>query len=346
MKTGVALWLERPLPECAELAAVAEASGFSDAWIPDHYFLREAYAAQVLMAGRTSTVRLGTAVASPLLRHPALLASSVATVDEVSGGRAVAGIGVGGYEFPTQLRIEAERPLTVVREAVEILRALWRGEAQVRGQAFSAEGASLTWKARRPPVYVGARGPRMLRLAGEIGDGAITHGLTQDYILFCLENIRSGAARVGKDVGTCELVLMFQAEVDDDVQAAVDRLRPRCTVMAGGEYSEDLIRIFGLDPEGAATLRAAVRARDPDAGRLVTDRMVHTFCVAGPAEHLAERVAEMEEAGVDRVIITIRGDPFERMVSRIEAVGKALGRWAPHGESEKGGYRSVTRRKE
>ena len=67
-----------------------------------------------------------------------------------------------------------------------------------------------------------------------------------------------------------------------------------------------------------------MRAGDPEAGRLVTDQMVRTFRVAGPAGHLAERVGEMASSGVDRVIVTIRGDPFERMVSRIETVGKAL----------------------
>jgi 5,10-methylenetetrahydromethanopterin reductase len=322
VKAGVALWLERPLADCAELAAVAEASGFSDVWIPDHYFLRDCYAAQALMAVRTRSVRLGTAVASPLLRHPALLASSVATINNLSDGRALAGIGIGGYELPAQLGLTSERPLAAIREASEIMRALWHGTSHVRGSQFSADGAVLQWKTIEPPLYVGARGPRMLRLAGEIADGAITHGLTSAYIDFCLANMREGAGRAGRD--PCELVLMFQAEVDDDVEAAVERLRPRCTVMAGGEYSEDLIQIFGLDPDHAAALRAAVRAGDPNAGRLVTDQMVHTFCVAGPKGHLADRVAEMADAGIDRVIVTIRGDPFERMVTRIETVGKAL----------------------
>ena len=78
MKAGLAMWLERPLPECVELAAVAEDAGFSEVWLPDHYFLRDSYAGHALMAERTSRIRFGTAVASPLLRHPVLLASSVA----------------------------------------------------------------------------------------------------------------------------------------------------------------------------------------------------------------------------------------------------------------------------
>ncbi|MFL5796443.1 MAG: LLM class flavin-dependent oxidoreductase [Actinomycetota bacterium] len=325
MKAGLAIWLERPLPECAELAAVAEGVGFSEVWLPDHYFLRDSYAGHALMARRTSRIRFGTAVASPLLHHPALLASSVATIDELSGGRAILGIGVGGWEFPTQLGIPIRRPLRVVREAVDVIRALWRGESDVRGDVFTAAGAKLGWQARPDiPVYVGARGPNMLQLAGEIGDGAITHGITRRYLEFCMERLAEGASAAGRPADACELVPMAEVEVDDDRAAAVERLRPVSTIMAGGEYSEELIEVFGLDREDAMRLRAAVRAGEPDLGRYVTDQMVDSFSIGGPAAHLAERAAQMESLGVRHLICTMRGDPTERMARRIEDAGKAL----------------------
>lgn len=325
MKAGLALWLERPLPQCAELAAVAESVGFSEIWLPDHYFLRDSYAGHALMARRTSRIRFGTAVASPLLRHPALLASSVATVDELSGGRAILGMGVGGWEFPAQLGIPIRRPLRVVREAVEVVRALWSGEGEVRGEVFTAAGARLGWQARPGiPVYVGARGPRMLELAGQIGDGAITHGITSRYLEFCMARLSDGVARGGLRPDGCELVPMFEVELGEDPRAAVDRLRPLSAIMAGGEYAEELIEVFGLDPDEALRLRSAVRAGEPGLGRYVTDQMVASFSVAGTPEHLADRVAEMASHGVRHVICTLRGDPYPRMAERIEQVGKAL----------------------
>jgi 5,10-methylenetetrahydromethanopterin reductase len=169
-----------------------------------------------------------------------------------------------------------------------------------------------------------ARGPKMLELAGEIADGVITHGLAPSYVDFCLERIRAGAERAGRQPEECELVLMFEVEMRDDVQAAVDHLRPRCTIMAGGEYAESLIPVFGLDPAAVMSLRAAVRARDPDAGRLVTDEMVHAFAVAGSPDHLAARVQEMADAGVGRVILVFRGDNPEETGTKMEQVGKAL----------------------
>jgi 5,10-methylenetetrahydromethanopterin reductase len=324
MKAGVAIWLDWPLPDCVEVAVAAEAAGFSEVWLPDHYFLRDAYAAQALIAERTSRIGLGTAVVSPLLRHPTLLASSVSTINELSGGRAIMGVGVGGFEFPTQLLMWVDRPLAIVREAVRILRELPVGETDIRGDVFSAVGAKLVWDGGRFPVFMAARGPKMLELAGEIADGVITHGLTPSYIDFCLERIRTGAARTGRDPKACELVLMFEVEMRDDVQAAVDHLRPRCTIMAGGEYAESLIPVFGLDPATVMPLRAAVRARDPDAGRLVTDEMVHAFAVAGPPEHLASRLQEMADAGVGRVILVFRGDNPPDTAAKMEQVGKAI----------------------
>ena len=325
MKAGFTVWLDRPIPECAEIAVAAEDAGFSDVWLPDHYFLRDAFAAQALMAERTSRVRLGTAVVSPLLRHPTLLASSAATIQELSGGRAVLGIGPGGFEFPTQLGLDPDRPIQMIREAVHVVRAMVRGQrAELRGRHFTALGTALPWRVPDVPVFLAARGPRMLELGGEVADGVITHGLARTYIDRSLELVRRGEDRAGRPRGACELVLMFEIEVDDDVEAAIDRLRPRCTVMAGGAYAEEFIPLFGLDPRDVLPLRAAVRARDPDAVRLVTDDIVRAFAVAGPPGEVAERLAQMAEAGVGRVILTTGGGPVREVVARVERIGKAV----------------------
>jgi 5,10-methylenetetrahydromethanopterin reductase len=325
MKAGIAIWLDRPISECAEIAVAAEAAGFSDVWLPDHYFLRDAFAAQALMAERTSRVRLGTAVVSPLLRHPALLASSTATIQELSGGRAVIGIGVGGFEFPTQLGFRIDRPIGLVREAVQIVRAVIGGrEPDVTGRHFTATGTKLLWQVEDVPVYLAARGPQMLELGGEIAEGVITHGLAGTYVDFCKELIGRGIERGGRRPGACELALMFDVEVANDVEAAIDRLRPRVTIMAGGAYAEELIPVFGLDPQEVMPLRAAVRARDPDAARLVTDEMVRAFTVVGPAGHVAERLEQMAEAGAGRVIITTGGRSLREIIESVERVGKSI----------------------
>ncbi|MFQ5692650.1 MAG: LLM class flavin-dependent oxidoreductase, partial [Nitrospinota bacterium] len=155
MRFGFSFWMDRGGREVADCVAAAEEAGFDFAWFPDHYFLREVYGVQVLAAEKTRRIRLATGVTSPYLRHPALLASAVATLDEVSGGRAVMGIGAGGFEFASQLGIHWKRPLTGCRESVEIIRGLLRGEeVTLEGKEFSVRGARLPFgKAFEIPVY-------------------------------------------------------------------------------------------------------------------------------------------------------------------------------------------------
>ena len=303
MEAGLAIWLDRPVADLVDLAVDAEAAGFADVWMPDHYFLRDVYVAGSAVAARTTRIRLATGVAAVQLRHPALIASSASTVDELSGGRAIIGIGPGGFEFPAQLKLKPRSPLTQLRDAIEIIRGLLRGGSAHVGEYFSATGAALGWDARDIPIYISARGPRMLELAGEVADGVIVHGTSARFLEYARHRLATGAARAGRPADACEIALMFDVDVDDDEQRAIDRLRPRCTIMAGGTYSDDLIPIYGLDPDEVARLRVAVTNSDRDAYRYVTDSMVRAFSVGGSVATVEAELARLKDLGVGRAIL-------------------------------------------
>jgi 5,10-methylenetetrahydromethanopterin reductase len=307
MRLGLALWPDRNAAELAELAVAAEDAGFDDLWWPDHYDARECSAVLALCATRTTRIRLGTAVTSVLLRHPGVLASMFATLNELSGGRAVAGLGPGGFEVKSSLRVSAPSPVTAVRESVEILRALLTGQqvSMPDARQFPVRGARLAFEAGTPvPVYLAGRGPRMLELSGEVADGVITHGLAGPYLDLVRESVARGAARSGRDPGACEVALMFEVALDDDLVRARDALRPRCLYMVGGEYAEELIPLYGLDPEQVKPIRAAVRAGDRDGVGMIDDRMVDAFCIAGPAGRVAEGIVALAEGGIESFIVT------------------------------------------
>lgn len=317
VKYGVTVRLDRPVTEVAELTRRAEGLGFDGVWLADHYFSRDAVAALTLMADRTSTITLGTAVVSPFLRHPALLASSTATLQELSGGRFVLGMGPGGFEFGTQLGMSLRRPLTATREAVQIVRALQTGVADVPGETFRTVGARLHWSASESAVYLAARGPKMLQLAGEVSDGVITHGLSTNHIRYVSEHLDTGGP--GRAVSLC---LMLDVQLDQDRSRAVTALRPRCTIMAGGSYADELIEVYGLDRSAVTALRSAVRAgQDPAA--MVTDEMVDAFCVAGPPGHFADRMAELAGAGADEVILSVSGGDLDECTHQLTQLAKA-----------------------
>lgn len=308
------------MTEAAELARRAEDLGFDGVWVADHYFHRDASGALALMAAATTRVRLGTAVVSPLLRHPALLASMAASLAEICEDRFVLGLGAGGYEFASELGITIRRPLGLVAEATRIVRDLQAGRSDVDGQAFSTHGA-LRFTPRPTPVYLAARGPKMLQLAGEIADGVITHGLSARHVEYVVEQLSSsGAARPRP-----ALVLMLDVQIDPDRRRALDQLRPRCMTMAGGSYADELVEVYGLRRDDVARLRAALRSGDrTGAVGLVTDDMVDAFGIAGPAEYLAERLDALADSDVDEVILSVDGGDLATATNHLTDLAKAV----------------------
>jgi 5,10-methylenetetrahydromethanopterin reductase len=324
MRAGLVIWLDRPAADLAALATHAEAAGFADIWLPDHYFLRDVYVAQALMAERTERIRLGTGVAAVQLRHPALIASSAATIHELSGGRALIGIGPGGFEFPTRFRMHPESPLTLLRDSIAIIRGLLGGGVDHEGAALTAVGAKLSWDPGAIPISISGRGPRMLELAGELADGVIVHGLNAAFIAYVREHVARGAERVGRRSDACEISVMLDVEIDDDERAAIERLKPRSRIMAGGSYTDDLIPVYGLDPGDVARLRSAVSAGDPAAGVLVTEPMVRTFALGGSIATIQGGLATLRDLGVGHVILKLgEGDPAT-IADQIELIRPVL----------------------
>ncbi len=241
MRLGITLWADRDVAGLSRLAACAERTGFDDVWWPDHYMHRDVGATLTACALATDRVRLGTAVTSPLLRHPGALASLFASLAEIAPGRIVAGIGPGGWELPTQLGIHEPRPLTVTRETALLLADLLKGRPATAGRPAAADreftssrddsgawsthnrpeisgastaadpgpaaksgtttrfpltGARLDFTPPQPiPLYLAARGPRMMSLAGELADGLITHSLSLPFIEHVVERVELGAQR-------------------------------------------------------------------------------------------------------------------------------------------------------
>ena len=318
MRAGISIWLDRPVAELAELATFAEDAGLADVWLPDHYFLRDVYVAQALMAERTTRIGLGTGVAAVQLRHPALIASSAATLHELSGGRALIGIGPGGFEFPAQFRMRPESPLSLMRDSISIIRGLLAGDTDHAGRALTASGARLGWRPDPIPIFISGRGPRMIELAGELADGVIVHGLNPRFVGYVREHIARGAARSGRAPGSCAISVMLDVQIDDSETDAIELLRPRCTIMAGGSYTDELIPVYGLDPDAVIRLRGAVSAGDPDAGALVTEQMVRAFALGGSVSTIRDGLAGLRDQGVTDVILKLGEGAPDATAAQIE----------------------------
>jgi alkanesulfonate monooxygenase SsuD/methylene tetrahydromethanopterin reductase-like flavin-dependent oxidoreductase (luciferase family) len=220
------LWAESDLAFLVEAARRAEHAGYASVWAGDSLLARprgEPLTLLAAAAGATTRVKLGTSVLLPLLRHPLSLAHSLATLDRISEGRLIVGVGPGA-ELPgthaelAALGVPGDRRVGAMLSAVERMRRLWRNEEpglDLEPRPFRAGG---------PPIWLGGSGPRMLRLAGETFDGWLPFSPTPADYASGLRSVREAAERAGRDPDSVATGAYLTVAVADSPSEAVDEL--------------------------------------------------------------------------------------------------------------------------
>ena len=313
MRTGLLLLPSRPAGEVVELAVRAEALGYDDFWLADERFFREVYTLLGLAAARTSRIRLGPGVTDPYSRHPALTAMAIATLDEVSGGRAVLGLGAGVSGF-RELGIDASRSAVAIRETVTLIRALLAGQTvTVKGEQVSLGDGRLDFQAPRAgvPIYVASQRDAGCRVAGRVADGAIMQGCVAEALVrFFKDRVAEGARRAGRDAAGVELVARINVCVADDARAARDVMRPTIVRSLAAQRPD----FFTFTTAGLA-LPAALRERvlrlpythDPapllELAPLVPDEFVDAVTLAGPPATVADGVVRLARGGMGQLMV-------------------------------------------
>ncbi|MFB6106965.1 MAG: 5,10-methylenetetrahydromethanopterin reductase [Halobacteriaceae archaeon] len=284
---GIELTPEIPVERVAALAERAEAAGFDAVLTSSHYNNRDPVVTLDRVAAATDGVRLGPGVANPYDTHPVRLASQVATLDEVSDGRAILGLGAGDRSTLRNLGVDRDRPLRRVLETMRVARRLWAGERVDHDGTFAAVDAGLNYPARRVPVYVGAQGPDMVRMAAKHADGVLYNAAHPDDVAWAADRVAEGRAARPADRAAPEFVAFASVSVATDDAAAREAARPPVAFIAAGAARPVLDR-HGVDPDRAAAVGAAIEAGAfSEAFDLVTDRMLDAFCVAGTVETVA-----------------------------------------------------------
>ncbi|MDR7482975.1 MAG: LLM class flavin-dependent oxidoreductase [Armatimonadota bacterium] len=309
---GVGLPLEAPVAALVDLARDVETLGYSTLWANDERLERDVYSVLAVVAGATRRLRLGPGVTNPYSRHPALTAVAVATLDEISGGRAVLGLGAGGTNHGT-LGIKREHPAAALREAVRVIRALLHGDTvTLEGRVVRLYQGHLDFTPPRPdvPIYIGARGPRALETAGELADGAIVGNVaTPEGWRYALEHIERGARRAGRRADALHLVAWMYTSIAPDPRAALDAIRPM--VATSLVTSRPILDRLGIEmpPRFAAVMDAAgwtaSRQVTGRAAAEVPDEIARRFGLAGtPADcaaqlrHLLDAVPEIGHVAI------------------------------------------------
>jgi alkanesulfonate monooxygenase SsuD/methylene tetrahydromethanopterin reductase-like flavin-dependent oxidoreductase (luciferase family) len=207
-------------------------------------------------AARTSRVTLGTGVIPIYARTPANMAQSFATLDELSGGRAIAGIGVSHKPVVEHWFGQSiDKPLAEMREYVAIVRAIFRGEDPPPGEKFRTAFHLTGWEPRADiPIYLAGLSPGMLRLSGEIADGVVLWLCNPNYIRdVVIPTVREGRAKAGRDLDGFDIVAAVPSAVTDDPAAAREQLRGEVTPYFNLPYYRAMLERSGLDPDAGPT---------------------------------------------------------------------------------------------
>jgi 5,10-methylenetetrahydromethanopterin reductase len=287
VRSGVVLQGAYDPPLFGDMVAEIDALGFDHLWLTDSSLhARNSYAYLTLAATRSARLMLGTAVTNPRTRHPAITAAAAATVDEISGGRMVLGIGAGD-------------------------RALWSGgHVDVEDAAFSLRDAHLRFPARADiPVFISASGPRTLELAGEIADGVILLvGLFPEALAWALEHIDRGASNAGRE--RPHVAVFAYGSIDDDEDRALGSAR---SIAAWFPQTAPVIcELAGLPSSLIEQVRAAYAGGEfqeaAAAARMLPDEFVRRVALAGNADRARECIAAVMDAGADSVHVFPLGD--------------------------------------
>jgi 5,10-methylenetetrahydromethanopterin reductase len=217
-KLGVLLSAEYPMTELADLGKLSEDLGYTYFWYVDARYRPECYLGLAAVAAKTEKILLGTVVTDPFSRHPAITAVSIATLDEMSNGRAILGLGAGGATIKA-LGIDWKLPVAALRECVDVVKRLLKGEQVTHeGKVVQLRGGKLAFKPLRSeiPIYFATQGAQVSKLAGQVADGVLLANTVEEepelYTLAEQKAPASEAAKLIPNEVVARLVLAGNAE--------------------------------------------------------------------------------------------------------------------------------------
>ena len=323
MRLGLKLgYLTSGSPDPVALAVRAEAAGFDSVWVSEAWGADGVSVLATVGAG-TERVTLGTAILPIGSRSPALLAQTAATLDILSGGRLVLGLGVSGPQVMEGWHgTPFARPVTRTRETIEIVRQILRREGKLEYEGQTArlpmaggtglgKPLKLMLRPKRPeiPIYIASIGPQNTALTAEIADGWLP-------ILYSPEKaadafgpaLAAGTAKRDRPA-PLDVAPMLDTAIGEDLPRLRDQLRPGIALYVGGmgarnkNFYNDLARSYGYGAEARAIQDLFLEGRKEEAAAAVPDAFVDEVCLVGTESRIAERIAAYRESGVTTLIV-------------------------------------------
>jgi 5,10-methylenetetrahydromethanopterin reductase len=335
----VALYLQdkHPLRDGMDYVRHAEEAGFEAVWQAESRLVREATVPMAAFAAVTERIKVGSGVVNPWTRNVGLMAATFVTLDDLAPGRVMLGIGAWWEPLASKVGVRRERPLTAMREYVEVVRRLVAMEnVTFHGSYVDVEDIQIDIvhgdrSPRAVPIYVGATGMQMMELAGEVADGVLLNYLVgSKYNGTALEHLAAGAARAGRAVEDVDRPQLVVCSLDDDRVLALDRARELVTQYLGQQ--PHIMKASGVDPGlldeiGEVLTWPASEEEIRRAMVLVPDEVVQMITASGTPDECRAKVREYVEAGCTCPVLYPLGDDVHAMIDAF-AGGRFGGRAA------------------
>ncbi|MBT5079592.1 MAG: LLM class flavin-dependent oxidoreductase [Rhodospirillaceae bacterium] len=303
---GLALWGSEPVQTTVSHARAAEQAGFESIWLTDTQLIcRELYVTLAACATATTRLRLATGVTMPRTRHASVTASALATLNELSDGRAMAGLSVGHSALRNIGQLPT--PIAELSDYVGTVRRLLAGQTT---RFESGTDGALGWLGQpaRVPLHIAATGPRLTRAAAGMADGVILlRGSAPDLIESGINLIDQGLVDAGRAAGSVQITAWIYVGLDRDTERAHDQVRAR--VAAVLRMTEPSL-FEGQNREAVARLHReydmfAHADTIPPHAHLVPDNLISRYAVAGTPDDVHDRIAELlADPRIDRVVVS------------------------------------------
>ncbi|MFQ5696161.1 MAG: LLM class flavin-dependent oxidoreductase [Terriglobia bacterium] len=346
-RIGVLQLSMEPLDETVRMAKACEAAGFDTFWLAEAYpwwrkhsmEARSSTAITAVIARETKRITIGWGIISPYTRHPMQIAMEARVLQDAAGeGRFL--LGLGASKIFMKHAGEGEKgkeasPATVMRESIEIVRALLRGEAlSYQGKAFSAEAPALKPDAhasRRPvPFYLGATGPVLQRMAGSHTDGLLTASITTPgFVRYARERMEEGARKVGRDPATLDLGSVIVGSIGRNPKTASAGAREMASMYLANKVqnirgsADVLLEKAGLSFDEIRPIATAMeKGGRKAAARAVTDEVLKkVHPIAGTPEECIESIEAFRQAGCTHILLELWGD---NRLEQVKLFGEAV----------------------
>ncbi|HEU5018294.1 MAG TPA: LLM class flavin-dependent oxidoreductase [Pseudolabrys sp.] len=328
-------FLDRPsVSKQIELVKKIEELGFESAWVTETRLARDAFSVLGAFAAVTKRIKLCTGIVNSWTRGPALLAMTLATLDEFAPGRVICGLGAYWDPLAWKQGIERSKPVEQMREYLQAVRRLLNlEEFTYEGEFVKLRNISLDLGHGAPrlpkdaKLYIGPTGPVMTKLAGEIADGAIINGLlSPQYTRGMIDQLRAGAKKAGRTMNGFEQPQLINISMSEDEKEAREISRYLVTKYLGQQ--PHIGKAAGLEPELLERINKTMGGWPAKPGgieeamKLVSDEVTDSLTISGNEKKIKDRMGEWLDAGITYPVILPLSENYHEMVDKL-----APGKW-------------------